>query len=70
MAKKLSCWLGRHEWTTQVEHGETSTVCSACGKYQRRGKLGGKEGLFLDEDHGVEDVLKKGPGGGRPGSGG
>ncbi len=30
--KKVSCWLGRHSWTHQVEEGESYTVCSACGK--------------------------------------
>ena len=32
MAKKLACRLGRHEWTTRVEEGETFKVCAACGK--------------------------------------
>jgi hypothetical protein len=35
MAKKLSCWLGRHVWTTHVEHGESYRECSACGKQPR-----------------------------------
>jgi hypothetical protein len=30
--KKLACRLGRHEWTTRVEEGESSKVCAACGK--------------------------------------
>ena len=35
MAKKLSCWLGRHTWTTRVAEGESHKVCSACGKTRR-----------------------------------
>jgi hypothetical protein len=30
--KRLACWVGRHNWTTHVEHGESYRVCSACGK--------------------------------------
>jgi hypothetical protein len=29
--KKLACRLGRHEWTTRVEDGESYKVCAACG---------------------------------------
>ena len=32
VAKKLSCWIGRHAWTTRVEQGESYKVCSVCGK--------------------------------------
>ena len=32
LATKLSCWIGRHTWTTQVEQGESYKVCSVCGK--------------------------------------
>jgi|KBSMisStandDraft_5_1062788.scaffolds.fasta_scaffold351331_2 hypothetical protein len=32
MAKKLACMLGRHEWTTRLEGGESYKVCAACGK--------------------------------------
>lgn len=35
--KKLACWLGRHEWTTRVEEGESWPVCAACGKTPRHG---------------------------------
>ena len=35
MAKKLSCWLGRHVWTTRVEQGEAFQVCSECGRPPR-----------------------------------
>ncbi len=38
MAKKLSCWIGRHTWVTRVEQGESYKVCSACGKPPRGGK--------------------------------
>ena len=36
MPKKLACRLGRHAWTTRVEGGESSKVCAACGKTQRK----------------------------------
>jgi hypothetical protein len=32
MAKPLACRIGRHKWSTKVEHGETYAVCTACGK--------------------------------------
>ena len=35
MAKKLACRLGRHDWTTHVEEGESYKVCAACGKTPR-----------------------------------
>ena len=35
MAKKLSCWIGRHDLTTRVEQGESYQVCPNCGKTQR-----------------------------------
>ena len=35
MAKKLACRLGRHDWTTRVEGGESYAVCAACGKSPR-----------------------------------
>jgi hypothetical protein len=35
VAKKLSCWVGRHTWATRVTQGETYKVCSACGKTPR-----------------------------------
>ena len=38
--KPLICWLGRHEWTTRIDHGEEFSVCSGCGK-ERRGAGGG-----------------------------
>ncbi len=30
--KKLACRLGRHEWTSHVEEGESYKVCASCGK--------------------------------------
>jgi len=35
MKKKLSCWLGRHEWTTRIEQGQSYKICSICGKMPR-----------------------------------
>jgi hypothetical protein len=37
MAKPLSCWVGRHDWTTRVDQGEKYKVCSKCGGAPRRG---------------------------------
>jgi len=37
VTKKLSCWVGRHTWTTRVEKGEAHRVCSKCGGTPRRG---------------------------------
>ena len=43
VAKKLSCWFGRHDLTTRVEQGESYKVCSNCGKTPRgvRGDIRG-----------------------------
>jgi hypothetical protein len=30
--KRLACRLGRHDWTTRVEGGESYKVCAVCGK--------------------------------------
>jgi hypothetical protein len=38
--KRLSCWLGRHAWTTRIERGEEFDVCSVCGK-EKGGSSGG-----------------------------
>jgi hypothetical protein len=35
--KRLSCWIGRHSWTTRIEKGEEFSVCSVCGKQSGRG---------------------------------
>jgi hypothetical protein len=35
LMKKLACMLGRHDWTTHVEDGESYKVCAACGKSPR-----------------------------------
>jgi hypothetical protein len=60
--KKLACRLGRHDWTTRVEEGESYKVCAACGKSQREpGQQGhgvidegtdAKEGQFPDDKWG------------------
>ena len=38
MVKSLACRAGRHEWTTQVEKGQTFTLCGLCGKEPRTPK--------------------------------
>ena len=30
--KRLACIVGRHNWTTVAEQGESYRMCSACGK--------------------------------------
>jgi hypothetical protein len=32
MLKTLACRIGRHDWTTRIEQGESYKVCTACGK--------------------------------------
>jgi hypothetical protein len=29
--KSLACWVGRHRWTTRIEHGEEYNICEVCG---------------------------------------
>jgi hypothetical protein len=29
---RFACRLGRHDWTTRVEEGESYEVCASCGK--------------------------------------
>jgi hypothetical protein len=55
MATKLACRLGRHDWTTRVEEGESYKVCASCGttapdsrrsapESERRGLIGEEAG--------------------------
>jgi hypothetical protein len=44
VAKKLACWLGRHEWTTRVDEGGSYKVCAACGKWPRELGPPGQQG--------------------------
>jgi hypothetical protein len=48
MAKKLACRLGRHDWTTHVEEGESYKVCAACGKLPRGSRGKKQEGPYRD----------------------
>ena len=41
--KKLACRLGRHEWTTRVEEGESYKVCASCGKSPKGSRRSGSE---------------------------
>jgi hypothetical protein len=56
MAKKLACRLGRHDWTTRVEGGESYKVCTACGKSPRESGQPGEP-----TDHGLSDGEPKAP---------
>jgi hypothetical protein len=71
VAKKLACRLGRHEWTTRVEGGETFIVCAACGKSPQGPRRSGSEleqsvilGGGVDEPRDALDRAKWGAGGG------
>ena len=48
MAKKLACRLGRHDWTTHVEEGESYKVCANCGKTPRAPRGKKQEGPYRD----------------------
>jgi hypothetical protein len=61
MAKKLACMLGRHDWVTHVERGESYKVCAACGKTPPDPPGPGPE---RHEDPDWENPLA--PGGGAP----
>ena len=50
LMKKLACRLGRHDWTTRVEGGESYKVCAVCGKSPRELKDPGQRGQ--QPDHG------------------
>jgi hypothetical protein len=68
MARKLACRLGRHDWTTHVEEGESYKVCAACGKLPREPRQPGEPTAHAFP-HGEPDgdVLKDaGPGYGGP----
>ena len=56
MAKKLACRLGRHDWTTHVEEGESYKVCAACGKSPRAPGQPGEP-----TDHGLSDGEPEAP---------
>jgi hypothetical protein len=53
VAKVLSCWVGRHSWTTRVEQGESYKVCSKCGKTPHDVK---KEMTFSERDYRGHDL--------------
>ena len=56
MAKKLACRLGRHDWTTHVEEGESYKVCAACGKSPREPREPGPlyQGVVESGESGAE----------------
>jgi len=64
VAKKLACRLGRHEWTTRVDEGESYKVCAACGKSQRESEPPGQQ--RKPPGHGLESGGQSGPGGNWP----
>jgi hypothetical protein len=63
--KKLACRVGRHDWTTRVEGGESYKVCAACGKSPRDPDPPGSQ--MHDEPRWDNPVA---PGGGAPGGDG
>jgi hypothetical protein len=69
--KKLACRLGRHDWTTRVEEGESYKVCAACGTTPQGSRRSGSElepsvilGGGADEPRDALDRAKWGAGGG------
>ena len=70
MTKKLACRLGRHDWTTRVEGGESYKVCAACGKtpsesaYSGSGKA--QQGPAREGDAGMDEIGGGGPRGPGP----
>jgi hypothetical protein len=48
MAKKLACRLGRHDWTTRADEGESYKVCAYCGKTPRGSRGRKREGPYRD----------------------
>jgi hypothetical protein len=34
--RRIACLLGRHDWKTIVEHGESYRTCTRCGRPPRR----------------------------------
>jgi hypothetical protein len=60
VAKKLACRLGRHEWTTRVEGGESYKVCAVCGKALPDPPAPGPE----DEEPDWQKRIDSGAGGG------
>ena len=40
--------VGRHDWTTHVEEGESYKVCAACGKLPRASRGKKQEGPYRD----------------------
>ena len=68
MAKKLACRLGRHDWTTHVEEGESYKVCAACGKSPREPGQPGPLGQQRDQSlagGGDPGIAGNGGGGGK-----
>jgi hypothetical protein len=67
--KRLACRLGRHDWTTRVEEGESYKVCAACGKSSREpaySRSEGQQGRLREGDKGMDDIGAGGPTGGGP----
>jgi hypothetical protein len=51
--KRLAWWLGRHDWTTRVEGGESYKVCTACGKTPRASAAQGPRHTDLTGGDGI-----------------
>ena len=58
--KPLACWLGRHEWTTRLEQGQSYTVCASCGSEPRRRRGNHRETEALSvSDHAEANWAKR-----------
>lgn len=45
--KSLACIVGRHNWTTETEQGQSYRVCSECGKIPKT--PGGLDSFSADD---------------------
>ena len=50
-ARTLSCWLGRHSWTSRADHGESYEICSVCGKL--------RQGVVQDSFAVTDDIYRR-----------
>jgi hypothetical protein len=56
---RLACLLGRHSWTTRVDHGEQFTVCSICGQEKKGGGSSSSSAIPHADDGGPEGLPRR-----------
>jgi hypothetical protein len=57
---RMMCWIGRHDYVTRTESGESYTVCAECGKAGSR--PGDKAVRNLDDLYQPSDNWTQGKG--------